>query len=133
MPTRLRGMRGAAPYDGRRLCARACASFHTPPSMRDIIVYKQCDVSTRISSPRPPSQQSERTLAARAVQLQPRQFRGKGIHVHLRILQPRVEIWMLSSYWPSHFDRKRISLAISRQPANSTQLVTLSLQIEYTM
>jgi hypothetical protein len=44
-----------------------------------IIAYKQCYVSSRLSSPKPPSQKTERTLA---VQLQPRQFRVNEIHVH---------------------------------------------------
>ena len=57
------------------------------------------------------------------MQLQPRQFRGKGIHVHVRILRPRVEIWILSSYWPSQCDRKRICLATSTQPYSQHTIV----------
>jgi hypothetical protein len=77
-------------------------------------------VYSRFSSHKPPSQQSKRTLAVRAVHLQ---FRGKGIHVHVQILRPRVEIWILSSYWPSQCDRKRICLATSTQPYSQHTIV----------
>ena len=81
-------------------------------------------MSSRFSSPKPPSQQSERTMSVRAVQLQPRQFRGKGIHMHMRNLQPCVEIWILSSYWLSHCDWKWISCL-----ASHSQLYYLQIKL----
>jgi hypothetical protein len=37
-------------------------------------------------------------------------------HLHVQIMRPPVEIWILSSYWLSRCDRKQISLPNLTQP-----------------
>ena len=46
----------------------------------------------------PPDSRPPNYKASKA--MQPHQFRGKGMHVHVRILRPRSVIWIISSYRP---------------------------------
>ena len=61
---------------------------------------------------KPPSHQSGRTLNISPVQVEPvslEEMELDAFHLHVQIVQPRVEIWILSSHWLSRSDQKQIS------------------------
>ena len=98
---------------------RCLAHTPPPPRARDLLIcfysflcnmpptmLKHC---LPIPPPAPLSPAAVSTLAGRPTHLQPRQFSGNGTQPHVRTARgmwwPRVEIWILSSHWSSHYDR----------------------------